>query len=172
MSRRLRTAARALEDVRSIARWIARDNPPAAIKWVDDLNHEFVKIAQTPGIGTDRSDLRPALRSLAFGNYLVFFKTFGQRHLWSASSTVPAIIVISLHQNEPGTSHQSRRILQSISHAALIRLLSELTMNIELTPEDERYVTRKVAAANSNRPTMWFIWRWIVFSKTRKICSG
>jgi toxin ParE1/3/4 len=75
MSRRVRTTEHAEADIRSIAQWIARDSPHAAAKWVDDLAGEFLKIAQTPGVGTDRDDLRPKLRSVAFGNYIVFFKS-------------------------------------------------------------------------------------------------
>jgi toxin ParE1/3/4 len=75
MSRRVRTTAHADADIRSIAQWIARGSTPAASKWIDDLDREFSKIAQTPGVGTDRSDLRPQLRSVPFGNYIVFFKS-------------------------------------------------------------------------------------------------
>ncbi len=70
----LKTAS-AEADIRSIALWISQDSVSAAIKWIDDLDREFLKIAQTPGIGTDRRDLRPRLRSVPFGNYLVFFKS-------------------------------------------------------------------------------------------------
>ncbi|MGD0462586.1 MAG: type II toxin-antitoxin system RelE/ParE family toxin [Tepidisphaeraceae bacterium] len=73
--RRVRTTVHADADIRSIAQWIARDSAHAAAKWIDDLEREFSKIAQTPGIGTDRNDLRPQLRSVAFGNYLIFFKS-------------------------------------------------------------------------------------------------
>jgi len=75
MSRRVRTTVHADADIRSITQWIARDSTLAAAKWVDDLDREFAKIAEAPGIGTDRSELRPKLRSVAFGNYLLFFKS-------------------------------------------------------------------------------------------------
>jgi toxin ParE1/3/4 len=78
MIRRVRTTAHAETDIRSIAQWIARDNVHAAVKWVDDLTGEFSKIAQTPGIGTNRQDLRPKLRSIAFGNYIIFFKSMNK----------------------------------------------------------------------------------------------
>jgi toxin ParE1/3/4 len=74
MSRRVRTTAHAEADIQSIAQWIARDSTPAAMKWIDELDDAFSTIAQTPGIGTDRGDLRPNLRSVPFGNYLLFFK--------------------------------------------------------------------------------------------------
>ncbi len=75
MNLRVRTTVHANADIRSIAQWIARDSAQAAAKWIDDLDREFSKIAQTPGIGTDRNALRPHLRSMAFGNYLLFFKS-------------------------------------------------------------------------------------------------
>jgi toxin ParE1/3/4 len=79
MSRRIRTTVHAEADIRSIAQWIARDSTLAAAKWIDDLDFEFAKIAETPGMGTDRSELRPKLRSVAFGNYLLFFKSSRER---------------------------------------------------------------------------------------------
>jgi toxin ParE1/3/4 len=75
MSRRVRTTVQADADIQRIAQWIARDSTHAAAKWIDDLDREFSTIAQTPGIGTDRSDLRPNLRSVPFGNYILFFKS-------------------------------------------------------------------------------------------------
>ena len=74
MSRRVQKSARAEIDIRGIGRWIARDSLTAALKWGDDLDRKLRVIADLPGIGTDRSDLRPGLRSYPFGNYLIFFK--------------------------------------------------------------------------------------------------
>jgi toxin ParE1/3/4 len=78
MTRRVRTTVHAEEDIRQIARWIARDNVPAAEKWIDDIDRAFSKLIKTPGIGTDRGDIRPKLRSVPFGNYLLFFKSSRQ----------------------------------------------------------------------------------------------
>lgn len=46
----------------------------AAMKWLEDLDSRFTELAGAPGSGTDRSDLRPGMRSSPFGNYLIFFK--------------------------------------------------------------------------------------------------
>jgi toxin ParE1/3/4 len=76
MSRRIQTTAHAEEDIWGIAQWIARDREalPAAIKWLEDLDSKFETLADIPGVGTDRSDLMPGVRSYPFGNYLIFFK--------------------------------------------------------------------------------------------------
>lgn len=72
---RARISARAEADIRSIAAWIARDSEQSALKWADDLHEKIMAMADTPGIGTDRSYLRRGLRSVPFGNYLIFFKS-------------------------------------------------------------------------------------------------
>jgi toxin ParE1/3/4 len=74
MSRRVRTTARAEKDIQSIGSWIARESMPAAMKWLEDLDARFSELAEAPGSGTDRNELRPGMRSSPFGNYLIFFK--------------------------------------------------------------------------------------------------
>ena|SRR2546423_1866123 len=74
MSGRLRKTDRAKRDIEHISDWIFRESPAAAEKWLDDLDEKLQIIAATPGVGTNRSDLRPGIRSYAFGNYLIFFK--------------------------------------------------------------------------------------------------
>jgi toxin ParE1/3/4 len=74
MTRRVRKTPSADAEIRSIMLWIARDNPSAALKWARDLDEKLRKLAEMPGSGTDRKDLRPGVRSSPFGNYLVFFK--------------------------------------------------------------------------------------------------
>jgi toxin ParE1/3/4 len=74
VSRRVRKTHRAERDISNIADWIARDSESAAFNWLDELDQKFSVIAESPGIGTDRSDLRRGVRSYASGNYLIFFK--------------------------------------------------------------------------------------------------
>ncbi len=74
MTGRVRKTDRAQSDIDGIADWIARRSPNAAEKWLDELEVRIEIIGATPGIGTDRSDLRPRIRSYAFDNYLIFFK--------------------------------------------------------------------------------------------------
>ena len=74
MSRRVRTSVRAEADIHSIANWISQQSLTGATKWLDDLDARFTALADAPGSGTDRSELRRGLRSSPFGNYLIFFK--------------------------------------------------------------------------------------------------
>lgn len=72
--RRVQRTARAQEDIDSIAKWISRDSVEAALRWLEQLDQKLERLASTPGSGTDRSELRPQMRSSPLGNYLVFFK--------------------------------------------------------------------------------------------------
>jgi toxin ParE1/3/4 len=60
-------------DIEEIAIYISQDNPNAAIRWLDTLEAKFETIAEMPGMGILRGYIRPDLRSLAFGNYLIFY---------------------------------------------------------------------------------------------------
>jgi toxin ParE1/3/4 len=72
--RRVHIHAVVHEDIINAMRFIARDSVDAAIKWSFDLDDKFRLLARIPGTGTDRSNLRPGLRSSPFGEYLVFFE--------------------------------------------------------------------------------------------------
>ena len=74
MSRVIRRTARADADIEGIAKWIARDSVDAALRWLEGLDQALGKLAETPGSGTDRRELRAGMRSSPFGNYLIFFK--------------------------------------------------------------------------------------------------
>jgi toxin ParE1/3/4 len=74
MSNRIRTSARADDDIAAIASWIARNNERAAMRRVDGLTAKFQRLLETPMSGTNQSHLRPGLRSSPIGNYLVFYK--------------------------------------------------------------------------------------------------
>jgi toxin ParE1/3/4 len=74
MSFRIQQTAHAQEDIEQISLWIARQGSvQAALNWYQAINQEFLKLAETPGTGTDQGDLRPGLRSSPFKNYLIFF---------------------------------------------------------------------------------------------------
>jgi len=74
MNRRVRRTARADADIEGIAKWIARDSVDAALRWLDGLDEAMGRLAQTPGSGTERGELRAGMRSSPFGNYLIFFR--------------------------------------------------------------------------------------------------
>jgi toxin ParE1/3/4 len=71
---RAHVTVRADADIRAIAIRISRDNVQAGVKWADELHERLNSLADTPGIGTDRGNLRPGLRSTPFGKYLIFFR--------------------------------------------------------------------------------------------------
>ena len=43
------------------------------------LNEEFHKLAQNPGMGTDRSIYIPDLRGWPFGEYIIFYRPIDKR---------------------------------------------------------------------------------------------
>ena len=73
MPRIVRSAA-ANEDVHEIACYIARDNMDAALRWIDTIDEKLRLLAEFPGIGMQREELAPQLRSLPVGNYLIFYR--------------------------------------------------------------------------------------------------
>ncbi len=72
MGFRLLPAAEA--DVESIADYIAEDNPRAAQRWIDDIEERFARLGDMPGIGVARPDVRPDMRMLPVGNYLILYR--------------------------------------------------------------------------------------------------
>ena len=71
---RVRITVAAQNDAEHIAQWIAQNNELAADQWLEDLHRKFERLSETPGMGTDRSDLGLRLRSSPLGNYLVFYR--------------------------------------------------------------------------------------------------
>jgi toxin ParE1/3/4 len=70
---RFRLSTLARTDLASIHRYIAKDNESAAERLIERLFGEFYLLAENPNIGQARSDLRPHLRTLTHGNYVVLF---------------------------------------------------------------------------------------------------
>lgn len=54
--------------------YIARDRPGASLAWVGALDARCRMLAQNPGWGRRRDELRPGLRSLPFGRYTIFYR--------------------------------------------------------------------------------------------------
>jgi toxin ParE1/3/4 len=71
---RFRFAAAARDDLAAILAHIAADNPPAAARMRARFEQRVRLLAGAPAIGRPRGDLRPALRSSAVGNYLLFYR--------------------------------------------------------------------------------------------------
>jgi toxin ParE1/3/4 len=71
--RRFRLSTRAQADLADVHHYIAADNVSAADKFIEGLFSLFHLLAESPGIGQERSDLRPNLRTISHGKYVVLF---------------------------------------------------------------------------------------------------
>ena len=73
MARVLKTPL-AIDDYRVIWRRIALDNVDAADRLLRRFDQRLDLCAMMPGIGTQRDDLAPGLRSMCIGKYLLFYR--------------------------------------------------------------------------------------------------
>lgn len=71
---RLIITAHARADLQEIHSHIARDNPGAARRFVTRLRSKARQLAETPGMGRIREDLRPHLFSFPVGQYVLFYR--------------------------------------------------------------------------------------------------
>lgn len=69
-----RVSAAARADLDEIWLYIAQDNPDAADRFICALVTRFPRLASMPEMGRRREELAPHLRSLAFGNYVIFYR--------------------------------------------------------------------------------------------------
>nr|WP_294813033.1 type II toxin-antitoxin system RelE/ParE family toxin [uncultured Sphingomonas sp.] len=75
MARVVRSPA-ALRDAARIWAYVALDNVAAADALVDRLDEKLTLLAENPGLGTPRPEFRADLRSVAVGNYVIFYTPF------------------------------------------------------------------------------------------------
>jgi toxin ParE1/3/4 len=61
------------QDLESIGDYIARDNPRRAVSFVRELRAQCMKITSSPQGYRRRPELGEAIRSCAYGNYVIFF---------------------------------------------------------------------------------------------------
>lgn len=71
--RRVRLSPGALADLDAIHIYIARHNPAAADDVIRRIQARILALESEPFIGQARPELRPDLRNLVVGNYLVFY---------------------------------------------------------------------------------------------------
>ena len=72
---RLRLAKSAIADLDEIWTYIAsREGVEAAERFVSFLTSKFPLLARNPGLGRNRSDLRPGLRTFPVGNYRIYYR--------------------------------------------------------------------------------------------------
>ncbi len=72
MTLRLRPEAEA--DIEAIAFYIAEDNPSAALRWYGEMLTHCQRIAEMPGMGIARPEVRADLRTFPVGNYLILYR--------------------------------------------------------------------------------------------------
>ena len=65
-------------DLTKIASYVARDNPAAAIRLVDLIEHKCQSLAESPRMGRPRPDVAkdkvPDLRSFPVGSYGIYYR--------------------------------------------------------------------------------------------------
>ena len=74
MNSRYIIAPDADKDLDEIRDKIASDSPAAAERLLRLFHTHFERIADFPHIGTAREDIRPSLRSVPVGNYVIFYR--------------------------------------------------------------------------------------------------
>ena len=65
---------RAEEDLIEIWAHIAKDDPRAADRTLDELERRTMLLARYPEIGRERPDIAEGVRYLASGNYLILYR--------------------------------------------------------------------------------------------------
>lgn len=83
---------RARQDLIGIWRYVADDDPDAADRLLDTLDSRCASLNEHPQLGPARDDIRPGMRCLVEGEYLILYRTVdegveivrvvhGKRHL-------------------------------------------------------------------------------------------
>lgn len=65
----------AVADLEEIGDYIALDNPRRARSFVGELRKQCATITENPAAYRTRPELGEGIRSCAYGNYVIFFKT-------------------------------------------------------------------------------------------------
>ncbi|WP_442506734.1 type II toxin-antitoxin system RelE/ParE family toxin [Novipirellula sp. SH528] len=71
---RLRYSSQSKDDLKQIARFIAKDKPDAARQWVSKIREKCQLASQHPEIGDERPELGEGIRSTYLGSYVIFFR--------------------------------------------------------------------------------------------------
>ena len=73
------TSPAARSDLEQILTYLDRYSPPAADRFAIETDRVIDRIGKLPLIGRDRSDLRPGLRSVVIGDYVLFYRIVKRR---------------------------------------------------------------------------------------------
>lgn len=71
------------EDLIDLWLYIAEDSPLNADRFLDRLNEMAQKLAEAPGMGKDRPEIAPALKSFPLESYVLFYRAKHRR--WRTS---------------------------------------------------------------------------------------
>ena len=74
---RLEFSAYVEADLDDIAAYIAADNPRRAVRFIDEITALFTVIADHPQLYRLRLEIRPDVRLVAHGNYVILFRILG-----------------------------------------------------------------------------------------------
>lgn len=74
---RIHRTRKARADLIDIWRFVATDNPDAADALLDLLDEACRKLAEHPQSGPARDDIRPGLRYIVAGAYLILYRIVG-----------------------------------------------------------------------------------------------
>jgi len=73
--KRYRISSLARLDLDEIHDYIAIDKPVAAQRWLKKTMDQFLWLTKNPLSGEARDDIRPDLRSISHGSYVIFFRS-------------------------------------------------------------------------------------------------
>lgn len=77
--KRLIFSEKFLSDLEDILRFISRDKPEAAIRFVDKLEKECELLSQFPELGAKREELAAGLRLFTFRGYGIYYRNLEDR---------------------------------------------------------------------------------------------
>ncbi|MBD0262824.1 MAG: type II toxin-antitoxin system RelE/ParE family toxin [Tolypothrix sp. Co-bin9] len=61
-------------DIKEINKFIARENPQAATRFIDAVEEKCKVLADFPNMGRSFDYVAPSLRGFSVGNYLIFYR--------------------------------------------------------------------------------------------------
>lgn len=67
--------AEARSDLDQIWQYIAAESEIAADKVVAEIVQRFLRLAEFPEMGRERTELSPSMRSFTVGRYIIFYRT-------------------------------------------------------------------------------------------------
>ena len=69
---------KAVSDLEAIADAISSAHPRAADQSLDDIYRKLQLLGESPEMGPSRDDIRPGMRIVPAGNYLIFYRLIGR----------------------------------------------------------------------------------------------